>query len=203
MQSRKFLFEQSDLNNRTPLSLMSNWNFGQTDSVSSSRNLFSQSSRSLSRKILFDERPFSENSYHTPPVETPVLPSPKAPIKLKKLPKRGDLKPKKLQYTAEDVADNTDNGIRIHSDQLNTLAFIQHASEPNRSELSQKQASQLHTKLNKAKKYYDEKENVIPSDCRNVVRTSSVVRCTKNDKKLQPTKIRNTDVKEKLSHYRV
>ncbi|XP_026669438.1 uncharacterized protein LOC113464364, partial [Ceratina calcarata] len=165
--------------------------------------IYKQSSCSSSRKVLFDERRFSESSYHTPPVETPILPSPKAPIKLKKLPKRGDLRPKKLQYTVEEVADSMDSRIQIHSDQLNALSFIQHAPEPNKSQFSQKQTCQLHPKLNKTKKRHDEKENMVVSGDHNVVRTSSVLRCINNDKKLHPTKIRNTDVKEKLTHYRV
>ncbi|CAK9799326.1 Zinc finger CW-type PWWP domain protein 1, partial [Anthophora quadrimaculata] len=159
MQNKNFLFERSDLNQATPTLLFKKWDFGQVEYPNSSRNLLSQFN--LSRKP-FDEN--SSDSYYTPPMEKKPAVTPKAPIKYKKQPKKGDLRPKKLQYTEDelDVHSIVDSGIHAQSNISNDTLFCkQHTTKCNRFDSSQKQIRRLRTKLDKIRVESNDKENDI------------------------------------------
>ncbi|XP_017793479.1 PREDICTED: uncharacterized protein LOC108575247 [Habropoda laboriosa] len=157
MQSKNFLFEHSDLNQPSPTLLFKKWDFGQVEYPNSSTNLLSQFN--LSRKP-FDEN--SSDSYYTPPMERKNAVTPNAPIKCKKQSKKGDLRPKKLQYTEDELDAHSvvDSGIHIESNISNdTLFYKQHTAKCNRFDSSQKQIRKLRTKLDKIKVESNDKEN--------------------------------------------
>lgn len=161
-------------------------------------------------------QPFNENttdSFYTPPIENKPAATPKAPVKLKKQSKKGDLRPKKLQYT-EDELDiyNVDSGIYTQDD---TQCCNEQTRKCNRLDFSPKQQKRrLRSNLNRDEVKSNDKENdrnVVSkgttnktNNRSNVVQDYSVGRCTKDEKKCtHMSKTKNTDTKDKLSHFRV
>ncbi|KAG6798332.1 zinc finger CW-type PWWP domain protein 1 [Apis mellifera caucasica] len=156
IQGRNFLFERSDLNRRTPTILFEKWEFEQVNRSNSSTNFLSQFN--LSHKQTIENM---SDSFYTPPMEKKSIPTPKAPVKYKKQPKKGDLKPKKLYYTDDELdASNTiDSGIHIPFDESNNSLFHKHTTRCNRFDSSQKQIRRLRAKLDRIKVQTNDKEN--------------------------------------------
>lgn len=210
IQGRNFLFERSDLNRRTPTILFEKWEFEQVNRSNSSTNFLSQFN--LSHKQTIENM---SDSFYTPPMEKKSIPTPKAPVKYKKQPKKGDLKPKKLYYTDDELdASNTiDSGIHIPFDESNNSLFHKHTTRCNRFDSSQKQIRRLRAKLDRIKVQTNDKENDrnvlgnrsvnVVNNRNNVAQESSVGRCINSEKKCTHMLKTNTDVKEKLTHFRV
>ncbi|XP_076393031.1 uncharacterized protein LOC100883896 isoform X1 [Megachile rotundata] len=145
MQRKNLLFELSDLDQPT------------------STVLFKKSE--LEKFNLFKK--LSDNTnilsfYTTPPMEKKPVPTPKAPIKQKNLPRKGDLKPKKLQYSDEEseISSAVDSGVYFDSIHSNNSRFCnQHTAKSNRIDSSQKQTRILRSTLGKIKERTDDKEN--------------------------------------------
>ena len=136
-------------------------------------------------------------------MEKKSIPTPKAPVKYKKQPKKGDLKPKKLYYTDDELdASNTIDSL-----------FHKHTTRCNRFDSSQKQIRRLRAKLDRIKVQTNDKENDrnvlgnrsvnVVNNRNNVAQESSVGRCINSEKKCTHMLKTNTDVKEKLTHFRV
>nr|XP_034176128.1 PWWP domain-containing protein2-like [Osmia lignaria] len=158
MQRKNFLFERSDLDQPTSTVLFKKWEFEKEEFSTSSTNLLSQFNLSRTLGENTNILPF----YTTPPMEMKIASMPKAPIKQKKLPRKGDLKPKKLQYSDEEseVSTAVDSGINfesIHSN--NTLFSKQHTAKYNRFDSSQKCTRRLRPMLDKIKGQTNDKEN--------------------------------------------
>ncbi|KAK9294861.1 hypothetical protein QLX08_010672 [Tetragonisca angustula] len=169
-QGRNFLFQRSDLNQRTP-SLFETWRLTEIKCFNSSSNLSSQSN-------LFCKQSLENtcNSYITPPVEKIYVRTPKAPMKFKKQVKKGDLRPKKLHYTDDELdnsSTNTDSGINVQFDQSNDMFHKQRATKCNRLDCTQSQMRGLRAKLDRIKMQTDDKENdksIVENSRNNVAR---------------------------------
>lgn len=107
--------------------------------------------------------------------------TPKAPIKSKIVSKRVDLKPKKLQYTEEelDIANVVYKDTDIVSDQSsNALLGKRNTVNSNRPDITQKKTTRSHTKLDEIKLQTNDKENdrsVIETRSKNTTNTSNNV----------------------------
>lgn len=150
------------------------------------------------------------NSYITPPVEKIYVRTPKAPVKFKKQGKKGDLRPKKLNYTDDELdnsSTNTDSGINVQFDQSNETFYKERfATKCNRLDSSQSQMRRLRTKLDRIKMQTDDKENdkSIVENSRNNVVQESVGRYTKCEKiHTHTSRTKGTSAKGRLTHFRV
>lgn len=150
--------------------------------------------------------------------------TPKAPIKSKIVSKRVDLKPKKLQYTEEelDIANvvykDTDivyKDTDIVSDQSsNALLGKRNTVNSNGPDITQKKTTRPHTKLDKIKIQTNDKENdrsVIETISKNTTNTSnnvtevsSIGRCINNDEKCAyASRKKDSNTRDKLTYFRL
>lgn len=158
-----------------------------------------------------------DSSFKTPPMEKNSIVTPKAPIKSKIVSKRVDLKPKKLQYTEEelDIANIVYKDTDIVSDQSsNALLTKRNTVNNNRPDITQKINTRSHTKLDKIKIQTNDKENdrsVIENRSKNttnpsnnVTEVSSIGRCIKNDEKCAyASRKKDSNAKDKLTYFRL
>ncbi|XP_076670694.1 uncharacterized protein LOC143370000 [Andrena cerasifolii] len=165
MQGRKFLFEPSNLNRQTPTNLFEKSDFKPLK-ISNVRTI------SLPQLKLFDRQQFDGNSnvLATPPMEKKFVPTPRAPVKNKARFRKVDLKPKKLQYSEDELDAHSvpDSGICVRFDQSSDLLpRKQHTVNCKKRDPPQKPTRISRTRLGKIKIQTDDKEND-----RNVVRNT-------------------------------
>lgn len=130
-------------------------------------------------------------------------------MKFKKQVKKGDLRPKKLNYTDDELdgsSTKTDSGINVQFDQSNDMFHKQRATKCNRLDCSQSQMRRLRAKLDKIKMRTDDKENdksIVENSRHNVVQ-ESVGRYTRCEKMHTHTpRTKETGANGKLTHFRV
>ncbi|XP_076634631.1 uncharacterized protein LOC143348376 [Colletes latitarsis] len=162
MQRKNFLFERSNFNGqiggqRTPTMLFTKSEFGQVELHNVSTK-FSQFN--LFNKEQFDENS-NDSSFFTPPVEKQSIATPKAPIKNTKQSKKINLKPRKLQYTEEELEASSyvDSGIHVSFDQSSNALFCKQTLKCNGGNATQKQIRKLRTGVDKIKIHVNDKEN--------------------------------------------
>ncbi|XP_053997769.1 uncharacterized protein LOC128886689 [Hylaeus anthracinus] len=164
MPRRNFLFERLDLNEqigdrRTSAMLFTKSQFGRVELCNVSRNLFSQFN--LFNKDSFESSANDSSFFKTPPMEIKTVAAPRAPVKNKKQLKKVDLKPKRLQYTEEDLdISNTLDRVTINCPS-NTLSRKQtwKKIQCDESDATQEQMRTLHSRVDKIKLQANDKEN--------------------------------------------
>lgn len=131
-------------------------------------------------------------------------------MKFKKQVKKGDLRPKKLHYTDDELdnsSTNTDSGINVQLGQSNDMFHKQRATKCNRLDCSQSQMRRLRAKLDRIKMQTDDKENdksIVQNSRNNTIVQESVGRYTKCEKTHTYTsRTKEAGTKGKLTHFRV
>nr|XP_033334689.1 uncharacterized protein LOC117225323 [Megalopta genalis] len=158
MQRKNCLFERLGSKHQTPQMLFKKSEFGQVEyNVPADRlpqfNFFPKS--------LCDSEIRNSSFFATPPMEKKPVVTPKAPVKNKKESKRADLKPKRLQYTEEELDnDYKRNGTDTVSEKSGNMLLCKHDTvKCNSVDMTRKQITRSHTKLDKIKTQTNDKEN--------------------------------------------
>ncbi|XP_076167806.1 uncharacterized protein LOC143146928 isoform X2 [Ptiloglossa arizonensis] len=175
MQRKNFLFKRPDFNEQIGDQQTSKMLFRKSEFKQVELCKFNSFSRHL-----FEENTNDLSFFTTPPMNKKSIATPQAPVKNKKQSKKVDLKPKRLQFTEEelDASSAADSGICVTSDQSSNALFCkQQTNKRNKLESTQKQIRTLHTRVDKIKIQVNDKEND-----RNIVenRSESISDTSKN-----------------------
>ncbi|XP_078046435.1 uncharacterized protein LOC144474914 [Augochlora pura] len=158
MQRKNCLFERLGSKHQTPQMLFKKSEFGQVEYNVPADRL---SQFNFFPKGLCDGEIRNSSFFATPPMEKKSIVTPKAPVKNKKESKRADLKPKRLQYSEEELDNDYErNGKDTVSGKSSTMVLRKRDTvKYNSVDVTRKQITKPHTKLDKIKTQTNDKEN--------------------------------------------